>query len=271
MVGAERIIEEIAYATGLDPLEVRKRNFYGTDDRNLTPYHQTVEDNIIADHRGQARGDERLRGAARRRSAQANRQSRGDQARHRADAGEVRHLVHGDALQSGRRAGAHLQRRQRAPEPRRHRDGAGPVRQGGAGRGRGTAARSRPHQGRWRPAPARCPNTSATAASSGADLNGKAAQAAVRTLKARLDRLRGRALVGAGGPGRVPAQPGAGRQPGGLVPDADQAGLYGPRVAVGDRLLQDAEDPLGPRHRAGQAVLLLTPMAPPARKWRSTR
>ncbi len=27
---------------------MRKRNFYGTTDRNVTPYHQTVEDNIIA-------------------------------------------------------------------------------------------------------------------------------------------------------------------------------------------------------------------------------
>ncbi|MEM6463898.1 MAG: xanthine dehydrogenase molybdopterin binding subunit [Pseudomonadota bacterium] len=44
----ERIIEEIAYALGKDPLQVRKANFYGLGERNLTPYHQTVEDNIIA-------------------------------------------------------------------------------------------------------------------------------------------------------------------------------------------------------------------------------
>ena len=47
MVGAERIVDEVAFATGKDPLEVRKRNFYGTADRNVTPYHQTVEDNVI--------------------------------------------------------------------------------------------------------------------------------------------------------------------------------------------------------------------------------
>jgi xanthine dehydrogenase large subunit len=47
MVGAERIIEEVAFAVGKDPLEIRKRNFYGTDDRNVTPYHQTVEDNVV--------------------------------------------------------------------------------------------------------------------------------------------------------------------------------------------------------------------------------
>jgi len=47
MVGAERWIEDIAYALGKDPLEIRKANFYGTDTDNMTPYHQVVEDNII--------------------------------------------------------------------------------------------------------------------------------------------------------------------------------------------------------------------------------
>lgn len=47
MMGAERIIEEIAFATGKDALDIRKANFYGTDSRNVTPYHQTVEDNIV--------------------------------------------------------------------------------------------------------------------------------------------------------------------------------------------------------------------------------
>ncbi|HUH48347.1 MAG TPA: xanthine dehydrogenase molybdopterin binding subunit, partial [Mycoplana sp.] len=49
MVGGERIIEEIAYALGKDPLEIRKANFYGEagSERSLTPYHQPVEDNIV--------------------------------------------------------------------------------------------------------------------------------------------------------------------------------------------------------------------------------
>ena len=47
VIAAERMIEEIAYATDQDPLDVRKANFYGGEGRNLTPYHQEVSDNIM--------------------------------------------------------------------------------------------------------------------------------------------------------------------------------------------------------------------------------
>jgi len=47
VVAAERMIEEIAFALGKDPLEVRKANFYGLEGRDLTPYHQQVTDNIL--------------------------------------------------------------------------------------------------------------------------------------------------------------------------------------------------------------------------------
>jgi xanthine dehydrogenase large subunit len=47
MIGGERMVEEIAYALGKDPLEVRRANFYGGKGRNLTPYHQEVRDCII--------------------------------------------------------------------------------------------------------------------------------------------------------------------------------------------------------------------------------
>ena len=48
MIAGERMIEEIAYALGKDPLEVRKTNLYEAGGRDVTPYHQTVEDNIAA-------------------------------------------------------------------------------------------------------------------------------------------------------------------------------------------------------------------------------
>ncbi len=46
MVAGERVIEEIAYALGKDPLEIRKANLYEAGGRDVTPYHQTVEDNV---------------------------------------------------------------------------------------------------------------------------------------------------------------------------------------------------------------------------------
>jgi xanthine dehydrogenase large subunit len=46
-IAIEYIIDNIARKLGKDSLEVRKLNFYGIDDRNTTPYGQLVEDNII--------------------------------------------------------------------------------------------------------------------------------------------------------------------------------------------------------------------------------
>jgi xanthine dehydrogenase large subunit len=46
MAAIERVMDAVAQAAGLDPLEVRRRNLYGGEGRNLTPYHQTVEDNV---------------------------------------------------------------------------------------------------------------------------------------------------------------------------------------------------------------------------------
>ncbi|WP_238367600.1 xanthine dehydrogenase molybdopterin binding subunit [Mesobacterium pallidum] len=48
LIVAERIVEEIAYHLGRDALEVRRANFYGPG-RDLTPYHQQVTDNIMAE------------------------------------------------------------------------------------------------------------------------------------------------------------------------------------------------------------------------------
>ncbi len=47
VIAAERMIEEVAYALGRDPLDIRKANFYGGAGRDVTPYHQTVTDNIL--------------------------------------------------------------------------------------------------------------------------------------------------------------------------------------------------------------------------------
>ena len=47
MIVIEAIIGDIARHLGLDPLQVRRRNFYGLDTRNLTHYQMKVEDNIL--------------------------------------------------------------------------------------------------------------------------------------------------------------------------------------------------------------------------------
>ena len=47
MVGIEQVIDDIARHLDLDPLDVRKVNFYGTTDRNVTHYKQTIVDNVI--------------------------------------------------------------------------------------------------------------------------------------------------------------------------------------------------------------------------------
>lgn len=47
MMAIEYIVEEIARYLKKDALSVRRINFYGQDERNLTPYGMRVEDNII--------------------------------------------------------------------------------------------------------------------------------------------------------------------------------------------------------------------------------
>ena len=47
MIVIESILGDIARHLGLDALAVRRRNFYGIDERNVTHYQMAVEDNIL--------------------------------------------------------------------------------------------------------------------------------------------------------------------------------------------------------------------------------
>ncbi|WP_348658801.1 molybdopterin cofactor-binding domain-containing protein, partial [uncultured Stutzerimonas sp.] len=47
MVAIEEIMDAVARVLGKDPLDVRKRNYYGKTERNVTPYYQTVEHNML--------------------------------------------------------------------------------------------------------------------------------------------------------------------------------------------------------------------------------
>ncbi len=47
-IAIEVILDSIARRLGRDPLAVRRANFYGVGERDVTPYDQTIADNIIA-------------------------------------------------------------------------------------------------------------------------------------------------------------------------------------------------------------------------------
>jgi xanthine dehydrogenase large subunit len=47
MVGIERVMDAIAFQLGKDPLEVREANLYGLNERNVTPYLMQVTDNVL--------------------------------------------------------------------------------------------------------------------------------------------------------------------------------------------------------------------------------
>ena len=46
MFAIESVVDDIARTLGKDPLDIRRRNLYGQDERNVTHYQQVVEDNI---------------------------------------------------------------------------------------------------------------------------------------------------------------------------------------------------------------------------------
>ena len=46
-IAIEYVIDEIARNLGRDPLDIRRLNFYGRNERNVTPYGQAIVDNVI--------------------------------------------------------------------------------------------------------------------------------------------------------------------------------------------------------------------------------
>ncbi|MDM9628921.1 xanthine dehydrogenase molybdopterin binding subunit [Rhizobium sp. S152] len=186
MLGAERFIEEIAYAVGKDPLDIRKLNFYGQpgSGRTLTPYHQEVEDSILERIVGEL--EESADYQARRQAIiEFNRDSR--------------YIRKGIALTPVKfgisftmtafnQAGAlvHV-----------YQDGSIHLNHGGTEMGQGLYTKVAQvladsfqvdieHVKITATTTGKVPNTSATAASSGSDLNGMAAYDAARQIKERL-------------------------------------------------------------------------------------
>ena len=188
MVGAERVIDEVAFAVGKDPLDIRKLNFYDAmgveGERNLTPYHQKVEDCII--QRIVAELEESADYAGRRKAvAKFNAKSR--IVKRGIALTPVKFGISFTKTESNQ-AGAlvHV-----------YSDGSVHMNHGGTEMGQGlhlkvaqvVAEEFQIDLDRVKitaTTTAKVPNTSPTAASSGADLNGMAAQNAARQIKDRL-------------------------------------------------------------------------------------
>lgn len=184
MVAAERVIEEVAYAVGKDPLEIRKLNFYGGEGRDLTPYHQTVEDNIAPQIVSAL--EERSDYQARRDAIRA----------HNAKGGWLRKGIALTPVKFGISFTA-TQYNQAGALVHVYTDGTVHLNHGGTEMGQGLYVKVAQVVAEefqidiekvrvTATTTGKVPNTSATAASSGADLNGKAAQNAAATIKERL-------------------------------------------------------------------------------------
>ena len=189
MIGIERVIDQVAHHLGLDPLVVRQRNFYAhkfaaAAAKGRTPYGQIVEDCVLQDIVPKLADSADY--AARRAEIDAfNR-----------DGGMIRRGIALTPVKFGisfnttflNQAGAlvHV-----------YGDGSVHLNHGGTEMGQGLntkVAQIVAHEFQvgfetvkiTATTTGKVPNTSATAASSGTDLNGMAAQAAARTIKGRM-------------------------------------------------------------------------------------
>ena len=184
MMGSEHVVDEIARHLGLDPLAVRKANFYAPG-RDVTPYDMKVED-FVADRlfeELERSSDYRLRRDAIR--------------EWNATSPIVKRGIAMTPVKFGIAFTATFFNQAAALVHVYQGDGSVLLNHGGTEMGQGLftkVAQVVAHEfgidlDRVRVSAsdtARIPNASATAASSGSDLNGKAAQAAAREIKARL-------------------------------------------------------------------------------------
>jgi len=184
MVVIEHVIDDIARTLSLDPLDVRRANFYGIGERDTTYYGQKVEDNVIHDIA------DRLERSSRYRERRAE-------------------ITTWNATQSVIKRGLALtpvkfgisftatQFNQAGALVNVYTDGTVLLNHAGTEMGQGLHTKVAQVVASELGVPlsairisatdtSKVPNTSATAASSGSDLNGMAAQAAARTVRLRL-------------------------------------------------------------------------------------
>ena len=190
----EVMLDSIARQLKCDPLDVRLANYYGVGERDVTPYGQRVEDNVIAPLTDEllATSDYRARRAA--------------LAAYNASSPVLKRGIAFTPLKFGisfnvpflNQAGAlvHV-----------YKDGSILVNHGGTEMGQGLNTKVAQVVANEFGVPlsrvrstatdtSKVANTSATAASTGSDLNGKAAEAAARTIRDRLAALAAKELGG---------------------------------------------------------------------------
>ncbi|MFI5408025.1 xanthine dehydrogenase molybdopterin binding subunit [Kaistia sp. UC242_56] len=184
MLACERWIAEIAYALGKDPLEIRKANFYGETDRNVTPYHQTIGDNILARLVGELEASADYS----RRRAEILAHNRGSAIRKRGIALTPVKFGISFTMLALNQAGALIHV---------YRDGSVQLNHGGTEMGQGLHTKIAQVVAQtlqidiaqvkvMATATDKVPNASSTAASSGSDLNGMAAAHAAEQIRDRL-------------------------------------------------------------------------------------
>ncbi|WP_409456075.1 xanthine dehydrogenase molybdopterin binding subunit [Massilia sp.] len=183
-IAIEYVLDEIARNLGRDPLDIRRLNFYGTQERNVTPYGQTIVDNVIGKlvDELEASSDysaRRAEVASYNRTSPVLKKGLALTPLKFGIAFNVTHLNQAGAL-------VHV-----------YVDGSVLVNHGGTEMGQGINTKvmqvvahelgvSLERVRATATNTSKVSNTSATAASTGADLNGKAAQDAARTIRERL-------------------------------------------------------------------------------------
>ena len=184
MFAIEHAIDDIARTLGIDPLEVRRRNFYGVGERDVTQYGQKVEDNIINDIIDKLEAD-------------ADYQARRESIRQFNSTSPI--LKRGIAMTPVKFGisftATHLN--QAGALVHVYKDGSVHLNHGGTEMGQGLFIKVAQvvadelgigvEQIRINASDtSKVPNASATAASSGSDMNGKAAEIAARKIRNRL-------------------------------------------------------------------------------------
>lgn len=184
MVGIERVIDEIAFTLGRDPLDIRRANFYAEEGGGKTPYHMEVTDCVIAEIVDELERTSEYRA---RREAIREFNAKSPVIKKGLALTPVKFGISFTATHLNQ-AGAlvHI-----------YKDGSVHLNHGGTEMGQGLFVKvaqvvaeefqiDLDHVKITATTTAKVPNTSPTAASSGSDINGMAAKAAAETIKKRL-------------------------------------------------------------------------------------